>query len=156
MALWLFFREDMTNSNYYNSTTPMPMVTKLGRLVTYLEWLLPIKSYEHIIAWSSGITWPTKIIMYPLPQCLWLPNLAGWRYKTRSFLLLRHKALGSHCLTRSYEILHLLYLCYLKVLVYDIGLWSKDYIVLVSSISYKTVVKEKRHIHVCNYDKISN
>ena len=45
-----------TNSNYYIFTTPMPMVTKFGRLVTYREWLLPIKSYEHIIAWSSGIT----------------------------------------------------------------------------------------------------
>ena len=55
----------------------MPMTTKLGMLVTYLEQLLSVKSHDHIITWFCKITWQTKII-YLLPQCL--PNLAGWGY----------------------------------------------------------------------------
>ena len=34
----------------------MPMATKLVRIVTYLELLLPIKSYDHITTWSCLIT----------------------------------------------------------------------------------------------------
>ena len=31
------------------------MTTKQGRIMTYLEWLLPIKSHDHIITWSFNI-----------------------------------------------------------------------------------------------------
>ena len=43
----------------------MRMVIKRGRVETYLEWLLPIKSVTSI-TWSCNM-WQTKI-MYPLPQ----------------------------------------------------------------------------------------
>ena len=61
----------------------MPMATKLGRMVIYLERLLPIKSHDHIITWSWKITWETKNISL-LPQCLWAQNLAGWWLTLRS------------------------------------------------------------------------
>ena len=34
----------MTNKNHYISTTRVPMATKLGRMVTHLDGLLPLKS----------------------------------------------------------------------------------------------------------------
>ena len=52
-------------TNWNISTTSLPMATKLGRMRTSLEWLLPIKSHDHIIKWSSKVTWQTEIIMYP-------------------------------------------------------------------------------------------
>ena len=41
------------------------MATELGRVMTYLEWFLPIKSHDHIITWSYKITWQTNINIYP-------------------------------------------------------------------------------------------
>ena len=54
------------------STTAKPMSTKLDRMVTYLEWLLHIKSHGFLITWSCKITWQPKIVIYTLTQCLWL------------------------------------------------------------------------------------
>ena len=34
---------------YYMSTTKMPIATKLGKIVTYHEGLLPIKSHDFLI-----------------------------------------------------------------------------------------------------------
>ena len=48
------------------------MVTKLGRMITYLYGIT-------LITWSSKTTWQTKIITSSLPQFLWPPNLAGWQ-----------------------------------------------------------------------------
>ena len=45
----------------------MPMAKTLGMMLTYLLWLLPMKSHDHIITCSHEITWQTKIILYPLP-----------------------------------------------------------------------------------------
>ena len=28
--------------------------------------------------WFCEITWQSEVIIYPLPPCLWLPNLIGW------------------------------------------------------------------------------
>ena len=67
--------------HYQNAFGP-----KRGRKMIYLEQILTIKSHGHIIMWSCEITWDTKIIIYPLPQCLWLPNLARWEYTMRNFL----------------------------------------------------------------------
>ena len=53
------------------------MVTKFGRMKTYLEGLLPMKSQDAFIRWSCKITWQTKIIISPIPLCLWPHNLAG-------------------------------------------------------------------------------
>ena len=43
-----------------------------------LDCLLPTKSYDHIITSFCEITWQTKNIVYPLAQCLWPQNVAGW------------------------------------------------------------------------------
>ena len=70
----------VTNKNI----SPLPRCLwppKLGRGVTYREG----KSDDRRVTWSRKTKWQTKI-MYHLPQCLWLLNLAGWGYKTRSSL----------------------------------------------------------------------
>ena len=70
--------EKSANICWWLSTTTMPMATKLGRVATYHEVLPPIKSCNPSTAWSCKITWQTKTITSPLPQCLWRLNLAGW------------------------------------------------------------------------------
>ena len=110
-ATWPFahvvFRYHVTNLNHFISTKTMSIATKFSRMVTYLMGNI-------IITWSCEITWQTKIIVYPLPQCLWLSNLAGWVYihcgasfhkVTRCFVTWFHK---------SCEILDLLHLNYDK------------------------------------------
>ena len=74
------------------------MATKLGRIVTYLDKLLLIKSHDllvtwsfeishiHIITCSCDIAWKTKIVIYLVTQYLWLSILAGWGYTMSSFL----------------------------------------------------------------------
>ena len=44
------------------------MATKLSRTVTYLDPLLPIKSYDPLIIWSCKITWQTKITIFLLTR----------------------------------------------------------------------------------------
>ena len=57
-------------TNFKNiSTTSVPVTTKHGKVVTYVDGFLPIKSYDPFITWSSEITWQTKTIASPLPQC---------------------------------------------------------------------------------------
>ena len=70
--------EKSANICWWLSTTTMSMATKLGRVETYHEVLPPIKSCNPSTAWSCKITWQTKTITSPLPQCLWRLNLAGW------------------------------------------------------------------------------
>ena len=41
-------------------TTTVPMTTKLGRTVTYLNGLLPIKSLDPLITWSCKVTWQAQ------------------------------------------------------------------------------------------------
>ena len=88
----------------------MLMATKRGRMMTSLEWPLPIKSHDHIITWSCKITWQTKIITNPLTQRLWLSSLAGgiiqwgvsFQEVTRSFdhvVLQGHVNYFSCCIT---------------------------------------------------------
>ena len=74
------------NWKHYISITRVSMATKLGRSVTCLDGLLPIKSNNPLITWSYKIIWQTKIIIYPLTQCLWVSILAGWRCTMKSFL----------------------------------------------------------------------
>ena len=54
----------------------MPIVTKLGIVVTYCECerVLARKSHDPRIMWCCEITWQTKTIISPLPQYLW-PHL---------------------------------------------------------------------------------
>ena len=46
------------------------MATKHGRMVTYLDCFLPIKSNEYIVTWFCEITGQTKNTISPLPQHL--------------------------------------------------------------------------------------
>ena len=76
-------------------TCAMPMVTKLGKMMNYLEWPLAIKSHDCIIRWSCKITWQTKIITYPLTQWLWLSVLLQWEHAMRSSFPQSHQILWS-------------------------------------------------------------
>ena len=64
----------------------MPMVTKLDRVVTYLEGVLLIKSHD---SFNQVVLWDhiknIKNVIPPLLQCLWSPNEAEWFYTMRSF-----------------------------------------------------------------------
>ena len=44
------------------------MATKFGRMMTYLDGLLPIKSHVPLITRSSEITWQNKTTMYQLSE----------------------------------------------------------------------------------------
>ena len=46
------------------STITMPLATKLRRMVTYLNGLLPIRSNNCLITWSCKVTLQTKIIIF--------------------------------------------------------------------------------------------
>ena len=58
-----------TYLNYHNA---------FGTVVSYHEGLPPVMSHDSLITWSSEITGKTKIIVFPLWQCLWRWILAGW------------------------------------------------------------------------------
>ena len=45
----------VTNENRYISTTKVPIDTKLGSMVIYLDGILSIKSLERLITWSCEI-----------------------------------------------------------------------------------------------------
>ena len=49
------------------STTTISLVNKLGRMVTYLDGLLPIKSHDPLITWFFETMWQIKNITSPLP-----------------------------------------------------------------------------------------
>ena len=91
-------RDNVTNIKPISTTTIL-MATKLGAMVTYLESHGLARSHEK-----------TKTNICALPQCPWLPNLAGWENTRTSFLQGSHKALWSSGLTRSHEKLNLSYL----------------------------------------------
>ena len=57
----------------YITTTTLLMVIKLGRVVTYCEVIW------HLNSNNSFILWQVKIVISPLPQCMWLSKLpACW------------------------------------------------------------------------------
>ena len=74
---FLVLQGNVTNENHYISTTRVTIATKLGRMITYFDGLLPITSHDTLISLSCEITWQTKTIIFPIPQCLWPPNLVG-------------------------------------------------------------------------------
>ena len=63
--------QDQVTNWKHISTTTVPMATRLGKKATYLDGVLSIKSHDPLVTWSSVITWQTKIIISPLPHCLW-------------------------------------------------------------------------------------
>ena len=64
-------RNHVTNQNQHISATTVPMVIKLGRLVTYAKRPLSIKSHGSWNTWTREIMRQIKNILSPLPQCLW-------------------------------------------------------------------------------------
>ena len=62
----------------YISNIRVPMATKLGGMVTYLDGILPIKSNDSFIKWPYEITWQTKTTIYPLSEWPWPPSLLRW------------------------------------------------------------------------------
>ena len=73
VLLTSLYQDHLAKLHYYIFTTTVPMATKLGCIVTYLDGLLSLKSNDPLI------TWQTKVIKSLRPQHLWPPNLAGWR-----------------------------------------------------------------------------
>ena len=56
----------------------MFIVTKLEMMVTNLDGTPLIMLLYPLVLWSWKMMWQTKIIISPIPQCLWPPNLEGW------------------------------------------------------------------------------
>ena len=56
------FGDHGTKQNHYVPTTTLPMVTKLDRVVPYLEALLSKIWHDSWITWSSKITWQIKTL----------------------------------------------------------------------------------------------
>lgn len=52
-------------------------------VMTYLKGLLSIKAHDLLLTWYFRSTWQTKNIASSLPQCLRLPDLAGWSHTLR-------------------------------------------------------------------------
>ena len=70
------FQSHVTNKNHYISSNRVPMATRIGRMVTYFERPLTIKSFYALMTWSSKVIWQTKIIIHPQPECL---SLQTWQ-----------------------------------------------------------------------------
>ena len=49
------FQNHVTQQNHYIFTNTLPMITKLDRMVIYLDGLLFIKSHDPLIMWSHKI-----------------------------------------------------------------------------------------------------
>ena len=58
VTLWLCGKQCQ-----YISTTKAPVATKLGKVVTYLNWLLHIKSHASLITCFCKVTWQEKTII---------------------------------------------------------------------------------------------
>ena len=71
---WPFYhvalQDHVTSQSHYFFTTTVPMTTRLSRVVTYLERLHTEMSNNALIMWSCKVTWKTKTIISPLPDCL--------------------------------------------------------------------------------------
>ena len=56
------------------SPLTLPTTIKLGRIGTYVEECLAMKSHDLLVMLSYKMTWQNEIILSPLPQCLGPPN----------------------------------------------------------------------------------
>ena len=68
----------LTNWNRYIVNNTVPMTNTFGKMVTYNEELILIKSHNALITLPWKIRWQTKIITSPLLRCVWQTNLTGW------------------------------------------------------------------------------
>ena len=70
------------------------------------------KSHDPLITWSCKITWQTKIVIFLLPQRLWLPNLVGRWLTLRGVYLQSHMTFEPSGFARSSDNLKIFYLSY--------------------------------------------
>ena len=100
----------------------MRTATRIGRVLTYLEGLLPQNLHGCLVKWSCEIIWQIKTIIFPLsqclgpkawqikniisslPQCLWPTNLSRWWHT-----MTKSRVLQSRVFVRSHGILGMLY-----------------------------------------------
>ena len=108
-------------------TITMPMAIKLGRVVTYHEWLPPIKSHDPLMTSSCEIMRQNKNIIYPPPHCLEPPNWTGWWLALRSSYLESHIPLDWLGLARLCDSLKMLYLHYHSI--YGHQTWQDDHLI---------------------------
>ena len=81
-----------------------------------LSWWAPThKVTKTINTWSCKVSWQSKTIISPLPQLLWLPNLADWWFTLRSSYQFIDMTFYSRGLVKSRGKLKTLYLCYHKL-----------------------------------------
>ena len=69
------FQNHVTKYKNYITTTTLSMAYKLGK------WWFTLRGSflnESLVTWFCEINWQSKIILSPLPQCFWTPNMAGW------------------------------------------------------------------------------
>ena len=64
----------LDKQDHHTPLTRVCMATKLGRVITDLDGLLPVKAHDPLIIWLYEITWQTKTIISPIPQSLWTPK----------------------------------------------------------------------------------
>ena len=106
------------------SSIIMSMTSNLGRVVTYLERLLPLKLNELVILWSCEIPWQTGGILFLLPQCQWIPNPGVWWLNFRGSYPQSQRTFYSRGFTRSRDKLKALHLHYHKA--YGRQTWQGD------------------------------
>ena len=51
----MILKSHVANKIHYTSIIRVPIVTKLDRMITYLDELLPIKSHDPLITWPCEI-----------------------------------------------------------------------------------------------------
>ena len=123
-VIWSFdhvvFWDQVTNLNYYISISRMPLTTKLSKMLDYIELLPPIESHKPSMMWSCKITWQTRSIISPLPQCLWPPNLVGWWLTLRFSYTWSQKTLSTRAFKKLCDKLKPLYLHYHNAYGYQI------------------------------------
>ena len=64
------------------------MAIKFGRILTYINELVPIKSYDTLITWSCEIPFQIKTFISPPTQCLWPPNMVRCWHTFRGLLII--------------------------------------------------------------------
>ena len=74
LILW----DHVTNQNHYIQTVTVPMAKQPGRMVTYFERLLTIKSHSPLITWFCKAMWQTRAIVSLLIECLLPPSFIEW------------------------------------------------------------------------------
>ena len=77
------FWHHLANWNHCISTTTVPPVIRHGRLLTYFQWFLTIKSHDPLIMWSFGVSWQIKCVLASFALDQWPSNMESWSVTVR-------------------------------------------------------------------------